>query len=173
MKGSINHFDTKQDKWINLKKGDVQIIRAGNGISHAEEINKESEIFQIWFDPNIRETITKEATYNDYNSDDFLTEEIDGSSIKKIVGNRSVMKMDSEGVNINLYKIPKDKSLKLVLDDEYIYAYFLIKRENEIHKYNLCAGKSHTYTYIHNCVPVKKEMNTNESSPMTNNSHSH
>ena len=32
LKGSINHFDTKQEKWINLKKGDVQIIRAGNGI---------------------------------------------------------------------------------------------------------------------------------------------
>ena len=134
LKGSINHFDTKQEKWINLKKGDVQIIRSGNGISHAEEINKESEIFQIWFDPNIRETITKEATYDDYNSDDFLTEEIDGSSIKKIVGNKSVMKMDSEGVNINLYKIPKDKSLKLVLDPEYIYSYFLIKGEIEIDK---------------------------------------
>ena len=35
LKGNINHFDTKQNKWIPLQEGDVQIIRAGNGISHA------------------------------------------------------------------------------------------------------------------------------------------
>ena len=47
LKGNINHFDTKQNKWIPLSKGDVQIIRSGNGISHAEEIKDHSEIFQI------------------------------------------------------------------------------------------------------------------------------
>ena len=40
-----------------LKEGDVQIIRAGNGISHAEEIDDNSEIFQIWFDPNLSKTL--------------------------------------------------------------------------------------------------------------------
>ena len=39
------------------KEGDVQIIRAGNGISHAEEIDDNSEIFQIWFDPNLSKTL--------------------------------------------------------------------------------------------------------------------
>ncbi len=33
LKGNINHFDTKQNKWIPLSEGDVQIIRSGNGIS--------------------------------------------------------------------------------------------------------------------------------------------
>ena len=46
LKGNINHFDTKQNKWIPLKEGDVQIIRAGNGISHAEEIDDNSEILK-------------------------------------------------------------------------------------------------------------------------------
>ena len=45
LKGNINHFDTKQNKWIPLSEGDVQIIRSGNGISHAEEIDDNSEIF--------------------------------------------------------------------------------------------------------------------------------
>ena len=40
LKGEINHYDTKQDKWIKLQRGDVQIIRAGNGISHAEITRK-------------------------------------------------------------------------------------------------------------------------------------
>ena len=66
LKGNINHFDTKQNKWIPLSKGDVQIIRSGNGISHAEEINDESEIFQIWFDPDLSKSLKRSATYNDY-----------------------------------------------------------------------------------------------------------
>ena len=140
LSGSINHYDTKQDKWISLKEGDVQIIRAGNGISHAEEINKKSEIFQIWFDPNIRKSIEKEASYDDYNSDDFLTENLDGALIKKIVGKGSVMKMDSEGIDINSYEIAKDKSLKLKLDSDYIYSYFLIDGEIQINKVIISKG---------------------------------
>ena len=51
--GEIKHYDTLIKKWINLKKGDVQIIQAGSGISHSEFLKKNSAIFQIWLDPNI------------------------------------------------------------------------------------------------------------------------
>ena len=71
LKGKINHFDTKQNKWISLEEGDVQIIRSGNGISHAEELESKSEIFQIWFDPDLSKTLKKEASYDDYKSKDF------------------------------------------------------------------------------------------------------
>ena len=47
LRGKINHFDTKQNKWIPLSKGDVQIIRAGNGISHAEELEKILQFFKF------------------------------------------------------------------------------------------------------------------------------
>ena len=54
-----------------MKRGDAQIIRSGNGISHAEEIMDNSEMFQIWFDPDISKTISKPSTYNDYKSESF------------------------------------------------------------------------------------------------------
>ena len=44
IKGSIKHFDSKQNEWIELNRGDAQIIRSGNGISHAEEILDNSEM---------------------------------------------------------------------------------------------------------------------------------
>ena len=65
LKGKINHYDTKQNKWITLSEGDVQIIRSRNGISHSEEIGHKSEIFQIWFDPDISRSLKKEASTND------------------------------------------------------------------------------------------------------------
>ena len=63
LKGKINHYDTQQNKWIPLEQGDIQVIRSGSGISHSEEICDSSEIFQIWFDPDLSKTLTKEATF--------------------------------------------------------------------------------------------------------------
>ena len=39
LEGDIEHYDSKLRGWKPLQKGDVQIIRAGSGISHAEKIN--------------------------------------------------------------------------------------------------------------------------------------
>ena len=53
LSGSIDHYDTKINKWLTLKKGDVQLIKSGSGIYHSEK-NAESEdtkLYQIWIEP--------------------------------------------------------------------------------------------------------------------------
>ena len=107
LKGKINHFDTKQNKWIPLSKGDVQIIRAGNGISHAEELDKNSEIFQIWFDPNLEITLKNNASYDDYSFSQFKVNKNKTSSTTIIKGEGSPMKMDTEGITIHLLDLKK------------------------------------------------------------------
>lgn len=124
LKGNINHFDTKQNKWIPLSEGDVQIIRSGNGISHAEEIDKNSEIFQIWFDPNLKESLQKEASYDDYKSEVFKEKSSENKTIKFIAGNNSPMRMDTEGILINEYKLNKGKHT-LKISSESIHSLFL------------------------------------------------
>ena len=101
MKGNINHFDTKLNKWVKLNQGDVQIIRSGNGISHSEEILENSEIFQIWFDPDLSKSLKKSATYNDYKHSDFEKSLVDGVKVIKIHDSNKSAWMDSEGVCIN------------------------------------------------------------------------
>ena len=132
LKGSINHFDTKQDRWISLNEGDVQIIRAGSGISHAEELNKKSEIFQIWFDPNIQLSINKDASYDDYKSDDFEVINQNGIKIKKIAGNGSPMKLYSEGIEITSYELPKNSQHKIDLNINSIYSYFILQGKAKV-----------------------------------------
>jgi len=150
LKGNINHFDTKQNKWIPLKEGDVQIIRSGNGISHAEEIDDNSEIFQIWFDPDLSKSLKKEATYDDYSSKDFKLIDKGNRSIKVIVGEGSPMHMDSENVYINEHYLSEGnhnfdigKSLihsyfimdgEIVLDNKKLEkgTFFTVSSENEI-----------------------------------------
>ena len=46
LKGEIEHYDTLLDKWITLKEGDVQVIKAGKGISHSEKLKKVLKYFK-------------------------------------------------------------------------------------------------------------------------------
>ena len=97
LKGEIEHYDTLLDKWITLKEGDVQVIKAGKGISHSEKLKKGSEIFQIWFDPNLHESLYEEANYSDYKSEIFLVKKEDGKETNIIsdINNQIDLKSDS------------------------------------------------------------------------------
>jgi redox-sensitive bicupin YhaK (pirin superfamily) len=126
IKGSIRHYDTKQNKWIELNTGDAQIIRSGNGISHAEEILDNSEIFQIWFDPDISKTISKPATYNDYKSTSFPIIKNKESTVVTIKGKNSPFIMDTEGIEIYETSF-KDGSHQSDLFTGKVYSFFIKK----------------------------------------------
>lgn len=131
MKGSIEHFDTKLNKWISLEKGAAQIIRAGNGISHSEKINAGGHMFQIWFDPNLDKTLAQEASYDDYNIDKFPVEEKDG--IKKLTykGEGSPLYMDSPGIEIISYDL-SDGVKNIPVNKSKIYSVYLVEGKAKV-----------------------------------------
>jgi redox-sensitive bicupin YhaK (pirin superfamily) len=103
----------------------VQIIRSGNGISHAEKLLPASAIFQIWFDPDLSKTLSKPASYNDYASADFPVSEQNGITTRVFKGALSPMEMDTEGVLIKEL-VAKEGHHSLVLDSNKVYSLFLI-----------------------------------------------
>ena len=125
LKGEIEHYDTKNKTWLKLKAGDVQIIRSGNGISHAEKLLPGSSIFQIWFDPNLDQSILKPATYDDYLSENFPLEKKNGISTMIFKGEGAPITMDTEGVNIKKIILEKGKR-QLTLTQTSIYYIFVI-----------------------------------------------
>ena len=132
LKGKINHFDTKQNSWIPLSEGDVQIIRSGNGISHSEELMENSEIFQIWFDPNLRVSLYKLASYDDYKSQDFQILDSKWKKTKIIKNENSKLKMDSEGIEIFQYSYLDNKNDEISLKLDKIHSFFIIDGEISI-----------------------------------------
>ena len=100
LEGRIRHFDTKMNDWKPLEAGDAKIIRAGNGISHAEHVEKGGVIFQIWIDPDLSKTLKQEATYDDYRSADFQHTIIESGDITHLAGEKGIMKLDTPGVDI-------------------------------------------------------------------------
>jgi len=103
----------------------VQIIRAGSGISHAEKVNAKSEIFQIWFDPNLEKTILEPATYNDYSADKFPVEQQNGITVRTLKGENSPLEMDTEGVTIKEFTLTEGHH-KLPLSKDSIYSVFVL-----------------------------------------------
>ncbi len=96
LKGTIKHYDTLIDKWIDLKEGDIQVIQSGSGVSHSEAINKDAAIFQIWLDPNLKKSFHQKATYKDYTANDFP---VVGNK-KVLIGENSPVKVDTEGIKM-------------------------------------------------------------------------
>jgi quercetin 2,3-dioxygenase len=71
LKGSLEHYDSQLRGWKRLDEGDVQIIRSGSGITHAEKLYSGAEMFQIWFDPGLERTLGIHASYDDYRGTSF------------------------------------------------------------------------------------------------------
>lgn len=103
LEGSIEHYDSAHRGWKKLDAGDVQIIRAGSGISHAEKLNAGAHMFQIWFDPDIQKAISENASYNDYQAQEFPVEQL--GSMKQITyaGHRAPLRMNSRDVLIQKF----------------------------------------------------------------------
>tara|TARA_X000000950_G_C13890602_1_gene650707 strand:- start:362 stop:1114 length:753 start_codon:yes stop_codon:yes gene_type:complete len=141
LKGKINHYDTNQKKWISLSEGDVQIIRSGSGISHSEELLENSEIFQIWFDPDVSKSIHKYPSYNDHKKNDFDIIDLKSKKIKLIKTENSILKMDSEGIIIKEYYFKdKEKHQKIEILENKIHSFFLLNGEIELDKKLIVKG---------------------------------
>ncbi len=138
LEGQIEHYDTNNSEWKKLSAGGVQIIRAGSGISHSERLLPQSKIFQIWFDPNIRESFKKPASYDDYPSDIFPIEEYSNCRVKIISGNSSPLYMSSPAF---IKQIDfKNGQNKVTISDKNTAAIFIFGGKIIMNKENLSIG---------------------------------
>jgi len=135
LSGSIRHYDTKTDKWWDLEEGDFQVIKSGNGISHSEELGMDSEIFQIWLDPNLSKSLSKPAEYRDYTTKDFPIESNEHSSVKTIVGLGSDVNLDTEGIEIE--EITFKNEFTKVLKPTNTYSIYILKGALELNNQQL------------------------------------
>ena len=141
LSGSIDHYDTKINKWLTLKKGDVQLIKSGSGIYHSEKLHKHSSIFQIWFDPNISKSINTPPQYQDFKSNNF---KFDGNR-KYYVGNNSPIKLDSE--NIQIFKLKTSKNTVFSVPETLMYSVYCL---NNSFKLNNITIKKDDFIIINN-----------------------
>lgn len=102
LKGKIKHDDTAGNQTL-MKEGDAQVIKAGSGISHSETLfAPHTEMFQIWFEPNLSDTINHEPFYAQYHNEDFPLTQENHSTIKTIIGEQSTISLETD---VKMYDI--------------------------------------------------------------------
>lgn len=126
IEGSIRHYDTQLKDWKELNVGDAQIIRAGNGISHAEHMNKDSRMFQIWVDPDLSKTMQQKASYDDYKAVDFpITTEGDLTRLH-YAGDKGIMRLDTANVEIEKWTLDGHIDIN---NQDHIYSIYVLSGE--------------------------------------------
>lgn len=131
LKGSIEHYDTKNQAWLPLNAGDAQIIRSGSGISHAEKLLPGSSIFQIWFDPNLQHSVKHPATYDDYKSETFPVVNEEGYQAKIFKGIDSPLQMATEGIAIRQLNFEKGNHT-IPLKKSSVYSIFVLSGKGSV-----------------------------------------
>ena len=150
LKGSINHYDSFLKRWIRLNEGDVQIINSGSGISHSEEILENSEIFQIWFDPNLSKSLKKAASYSDFKKNDFNISNHENFSVRLIHHPASKIYLDSENIIIKEYIFKPSYIANLFVENGKIHSFFVVDGQVSIDGVNLSKGDFFTVKKIRN-----------------------
>lgn len=130
LKGKIEHYDSHNQKWFPLEKGDVQVIKSGNGIYHSEKMYKDSAIFQIWFNPDINVTLKQQATYSDHKEDDFKTVEENNITKKKMIGADSPIDLVSEDVTAEQWQVKENKAIEL--DTNKYHSFYVLSGSGKI-----------------------------------------
>jgi redox-sensitive bicupin YhaK (pirin superfamily) len=125
LKGHIEHFDSQLRGWKELQEGDVQIIRAGSGITHAEKMFKGSEIFQIWFDPGLERTLSKPATYSDYPAATFPWEKSSVGETLEYIGDHQRIPLDSAPLAVHRHRFT-DGTHELSANSNAVHSYFIL-----------------------------------------------
>lgn len=129
LEGEIRHYDTAFREWRPLHAGDVQIIRAGNGISHSEWMGKDGEMFQIWFDPDLSKTLSQPASYDDYRAADFPKQQQGAVQVTTLVGEGSPFRMDAPGIRVQTLDFQEKGAFDLPLSEGQVASAYVVKGE--------------------------------------------
>ncbi|MBE1444528.1 pirin family protein [Paenibacillus sp. OAS669] len=84
--GHAEHSDSLGTQ-SQVAAGGAQVMQTGSGVSHSERfIGPDSEGFQIWFEPYIKEALLRTPTYHQYDHEHFPAVVSDGVTVKKVIG---------------------------------------------------------------------------------------
>ncbi|MFY0544382.1 pirin family protein [Brevibacillus sp. H7] len=95
LKGTVGHSDTLKN-FQRVSAGGAQVMQTGSGVYHAENIEKDAELFQIWFEPHLAKTTKQTPTYNQYEHEDFPLSEENGVKLKTIIGKGSPISLETD-----------------------------------------------------------------------------
>lgn len=133
-KGSIEHHDSFIKEKRIIRSGHIALMQCNSGMTHRDTLNEETQLIQIWLDPNIQETLFLPPFADTYDSENFTLDKVGRARINNIAGGGSDVKLQTKNVRIrdfNLYSCNENISfLETNINFGYVY-----KGEGEINNH--------------------------------------
>ncbi len=96
--GEIGHRDTLGTV-SQVKTGGAQVMQTGSGISHEEEFfGSPTDMFQIWFEPELGEAVKRAPSYREIHHKDFPVIQKDGIREKQLIGERAPVSLVADAM---------------------------------------------------------------------------
>jgi hypothetical protein len=93
--GQGEHGDTLGTRSV-IGPGGAQVMQTGSGVSHEESVDEQMEGFQIWFEPHLSQSVQKAPTYHQYEHEQFPIADINGATVKTVIGEGAPIQFDAE-----------------------------------------------------------------------------
>lgn len=135
--GTIEHYDTASKIWTPLNAGDFQIIQSNCGIQHREKVFKNSRAFQIWFDPNFRETVKLSPSYIDYASKDFSPKIENNIKTLNYIGEGSKAKAITPNLAIKKLIFEEQTQKSIPLKEDMSYTFYVLNGKGIVEKQSI------------------------------------
>jgi redox-sensitive bicupin YhaK (pirin superfamily) len=111
VEGKAVHGDTLGTN-SEVGPGGAQVMQTGTGVSHKEKLDANSELFQIWFEPDLNEALKRQPAYHQYEHTDFPLQKEPGYQVKTVIG---------EGAPIELVADAKTWDVEVAPDASYTH----------------------------------------------------
>jgi redox-sensitive bicupin YhaK (pirin superfamily) len=132
LRGVVEHQDSLGTKQT-VTAGGAQVMQAGTGIYHGEAFREVgSEGFQIWFEPNLRESVMQPPTYHQYNHEQFPVQVKDGVTHKTIIGEGSPIHIQTQTRVVDLI-IQSNSTYSYTLEQGRALATLCIQGDGSLH----------------------------------------
>lgn len=157
LQGTVGHRDTLGNLQ-QVTTGGAQIMQTGSGAYHAEELGKDTEMFQIWFEPHLAKTTKNPPTYNQYDHEQFPTETADGVRVKNIIGPAAPISLVTDSLMKDI-AIPAGKAYSLQLPAGYAQAVVVVEGSGSVGGHSE-AGEPPTVAHKGDFVVISAEAET-------------
>ncbi|NJK97162.1 MAG: pirin family protein [Bacteroidetes bacterium] len=131
LKGKVEVLDNINGKRSKLNEGDMQVLKSGKGMKHLEKLNSNSEILQIWLDPNFEEFKKIEPSLCKSQSSKFPVSISPGRSIRTLTGGTTPIVLDSQDVSIQVMEL-STMDHRFPLNDDRIMSGYILDGELEL-----------------------------------------
>ncbi|MFC5449942.1 pirin family protein [Paenibacillus aestuarii] len=131
IEGNVTHKDTLGTE-STVGAGGAQVMQTGTGMYHEESsFGDHIEGFQIWFEPNLQESVKMQPTYRQFEHHDFPLSQIEGSEVKTIIGDDSPVTLITDAKMWDI-KQEQNSSYRRILPAGYSWALLVIRGNGQL-----------------------------------------